>query len=41
MKSSKLKFYGVELDPVSGQIGKLLYPESEVQIKDLKKLPFQ
>ena len=37
---NKSKFYGVELDSVSGRIGKLLYPESEVQVKGLKKLPF-
>ncbi|RKW37571.1 MAG: helicase, partial [Lachnospiraceae bacterium] len=29
----KSKFYGVELDSVSGRIGKLLYPESDIQIK--------
>lgn len=34
------KFYGVELDSVSGRIGKLLYPESEVQIKGLEETSF-
>ena len=37
---SKSKFYGVELDSVSGRIGKLLYPESEVQIKGLEETSF-
>ena len=37
---SKSKFYGVELDSVSGRIGKLLYPESEVQVKGLEKTRF-
>ncbi len=37
---SKLKFYGVELDSVSGRIGKLLYPESEVQIKGFEETTF-
>lgn len=36
----KSKFYGVELDSVSGRIGKLLYPESEVQIKGLEETSF-
>ncbi len=34
------KFYGVELDSVSGRIGKLLYPESEVQIKGFEETTF-
>ena len=34
------KFYGVELDTVSGRIGKLLYPESDVQIKGLEETSF-
>ena len=38
MKSSK--FYGVELDSVSGRIGKLLYPESDIQIKGLEETSF-
>ena len=37
---SKSKFYGIELDSVSGRIGKLLYPESEVQIKGLEETSF-
>ena len=37
---SKSKFYGVELDSVSGRIGKLLYPESEVQIKGFEETSF-
>lgn len=37
---NKPKFYGVELDSVSGRIGKLLYPESEVQIKGLEETSF-
>ncbi|HFI5485192.1 TPA: helicase-related protein [Streptococcus agalactiae] len=36
----KSKFYGVELDSVSGRIGKLLYPESEVQIKGFEETTF-
>ncbi|HGD1818506.1 TPA: DEAD/DEAH box helicase family protein [Streptococcus agalactiae] len=34
---NKSKFYGVELDSVSGRIGKLLYPESDIQIKGLEE----
>ena len=34
------KFYGVELDSISGRIGKLLYPESEIQIKGLEETSF-
>lgn len=37
---SKSKFYGVELDSVSGRIGKLLYPENEVQIKGFEETSF-
>ncbi|MGX7070318.1 helicase-related protein [Gemella bergeri] len=37
---SKSKFYGVELDSVSGRIGKLLYPESDIQIKGLEETSF-
>ncbi|HEV9217424.1 TPA: DEAD/DEAH box helicase family protein, partial [Streptococcus pneumoniae] len=37
---SKLKFYGVELDSVSGRIGKFLYPESDIQIKGLEETSF-
>ncbi|HGA1938965.1 TPA: helicase-related protein [Streptococcus agalactiae] len=36
----KSKFYGMELDSVSGRIGKLLYPESEVQIKGFEETTF-
>ena len=38
MKNSK--FYGVELDSVSGRIGKLLYPESDIQVKGLEETSF-
>lgn len=37
---NKSKFYGVELDSISGRIGKLLYPESEVQIKGFEETSF-
>ncbi|HEO2221861.1 TPA: DEAD/DEAH box helicase family protein [Streptococcus agalactiae] len=37
---NKSKFYGVELDSVSGRIGKLLYPESYIQIKGLEETSF-
>lgn len=37
---SKSKFYGVELDSVSGLIGKLLYPESDIQIKGFEETSF-
>ena len=37
---SKSKFYGVELDSVSGRIGKLLYPESDIQIKGFEETSF-
>lgn len=37
---NKSKFYGVELDSISGRIGKLLYPESEIQIKGLEETTF-
>lgn len=36
----KSKFYGVELDSVSGRIGKLLYPESDIQVKGLEETGF-
>lgn len=39
-KMSKSKFYGVELDSVSGRIGKLLYPESDIQIKGFEETSF-
>ena len=38
MKNSK--FYGVELDSVSGRIGKLLYPESDIEVKGLEETSF-
>ena len=38
---SKSKFYGVELDSVSGRIAKLLYPESDVQVKGFEETSFQ
>lgn len=34
------KFYSVELDSISGRIGKLLYPESDIQIKGLEETSF-
>lgn len=34
------KFYGVELDSVSGRIGKLLYPNSNIQIKGFEETSF-
>ncbi|HHP4409683.1 TPA: helicase-related protein [Streptococcus pyogenes] len=34
------KFYGVELDSVSGRIAKLLYPESDVQVKGFEETSF-
>ncbi|HAZ6778141.1 TPA: DEAD/DEAH box helicase family protein [Enterococcus faecalis] len=37
---NKSKFYGLELDSVSGRIGKLLYPESDIQIKGLEETSF-
>lgn len=37
---SKSKFYGVELDSVSGRIGKLLYPENDIQIKGFEETSF-
>lgn len=37
---NKSKFYGVELDSVSGRIGKLLYPESDIQVKGLEETSF-
>lgn len=38
MKDSR--FYGVELDSVSGRIGKFLYPESDIQVKGLEETSF-
>ena len=37
---NRSKFYGVELDSVSGRIGKLFYPESDIQIKGLEETSF-
>ncbi|SQE95583.1 helicase [Streptococcus equi subsp. zooepidemicus] len=37
---SRSKFYGVELDSISGRIGNLLYPESDIQIKGLEETTF-
>lgn len=37
---NKSKFYGVELDSASGRIGKLLYPESDIQIKGFEETSF-
>ena len=37
---NKSKFYGVELDSVSGRIGKLLYPKSDIQIKGFEETSF-
>ena len=34
------KFYGVELDSLSGNIAKKLYPESNIQIKGFEKTVF-
>ncbi|HGI0183206.1 TPA: helicase-related protein [Streptococcus pyogenes] len=36
----KSKFYGVEIDSISGRIGKLLYPESDIQIKGFEETSF-
>ena len=37
---SESKFYGVELDSVSGRIAQKLYPESDIQIKGLEETSF-
>ena len=37
---SESKFYGVELDSISGRIAKKLYPESDIQIKGLEETDF-
>lgn len=39
-KMSKSKFYGVELDSISGRIAKQLYPESKIQIKGFEDTSF-
>ena len=38
---NKSKFYGVELDSVSGRMENSLYPESDIQIKGLEETSFQ
>ena len=38
---NKSKFYGVELDSVSGRIAKLLYPESNIQICGFEETNFE
>lgn len=37
---NKSKFYGIELDSVSGRIAKFLYPESNVQVKGFEETSF-
>ena len=37
---NKSKFYGVELDSISGRIGKLLYPNSDIQVKGFEETSF-
>ena len=37
---SKSNFYGVELDSISGRIGKLLYPNSNIEIKGFEETNF-
>ena len=37
---SQSKFYGVELDQVSGRIGRLLYPNSDIQVKGFEETSF-
>ncbi len=37
---SKSNFYGVELDSISGRIGKLLYPDSNIEIKGFEETNF-
>ncbi len=39
-KMNKSKFYGVEIDSVSGRIAKLLYPKSNIQVKGFEKTSF-
>ena len=39
-KMSQSKFYGVELDQVSGRIGRLLYPNSDIQVKGFEETSF-
>ncbi|EJP18899.1 SNF2 family N-terminal domain protein [Peptostreptococcaceae bacterium AS15] len=36
----KSKFYGVELDSISGRIARLLYPNSDIQIKGFEETTF-
>ncbi len=37
----KSKLYGVELDSISGRIAKMLYPDSNIQIKGFEKTDFK
>lgn len=39
-KMQNSKFYGVELDTISGNISKYLYPNSNIQIKGFEKTEF-
>ena len=39
-KLEKSKIYGVELDSISGNIAKKLYPESNIQVKGFEKTEF-
>ena len=36
----KSKFYGIELDSISGQIAKKLYPDANIQVKGFEKTAF-
>ncbi len=38
--SGKTQLYGVEKDSISGRIGKLLYPQAEIQIKGFEETDF-
>ena len=40
LQLAQSKFYGVEIDSISGRIGKLLYPESDIQIKGFEETSF-
>ncbi len=37
---NKSKVYGVELDSISGNIAKKLYPENKVQVKGFEETSF-
>lgn len=39
-RMEKAKFYGTELDPLSGRIAKLLYPNSQIEIQGFEKTTF-